>query len=324
MDVGVVSGLGASNAGRESVRQILRARLKSKTLPSNRDDPYRVALLVEGGGMRGVISAGMVDALAAAGLRSAFDLAIGVSAGACNVAALLSDTTVGLVETYAETFATREFIDPRGLWRRRPLIDVTRMVRYVGGSLDAGRFGRARFGQIPWWPVASQISTARPVALTGLESAEDVKLALTASCMLPLLGGRPVTFRGERYIDGGVLDPLGVQTALEWGATHAVLLTTRSAVVQPAVSRLDGIAARYLRSLNPAFVAPYRTRSATYSEHSRQAGAGSIATMQVMTVRVEDSTVLPSRLERDRDVMARAGDAGRTAAERAFAEVCTA
>lgn len=43
--------------------------------------------------MRGVISAGMVDALAAAGIRPLFDLAIGVSAGACNVAALMSDTT---------------------------------------------------------------------------------------------------------------------------------------------------------------------------------------------------------------------------------------
>jgi predicted patatin/cPLA2 family phospholipase len=158
--------------------------------------------------------------------------------------------------------------------------------------------------------------------LTGLESAEEVKLALTASCMLPLLGGRPVTFRGERYIDGGVLDPLGVHTAQEWGATHAVLLTTRSATVQPTASRLDQIAARYLRSLNPAFVAPYRARSATYSEHSRQAGTGAIATMQVMTIRVDDSTVLPSRLERERGVMMRAGEAGRAAAREAIVGVC--
>jgi predicted patatin/cPLA2 family phospholipase len=311
-----------TSAGAESVREVLRSRLRSGTLPANRDDPHRVALLVEGGGMRGVISAGMVDALAAAGVRPAFDLAVGVSAGACNVAALLSDTTTGLVETYAETFATREFIDPRGMWRGRPLIDVTRMVRYVGAGLDEGRFGRALAGQIPWWPVASRVSTARPAPLTGLESAEEVKLALTASCMLPLLGGRPVSFRGERYIDGGVLDPLGIHTALEWGATHAVLLTTRSAAAQSAPSRLDPIAARYLRSLNPAFVAPYRARSAEYSEHSRQAGAGSIAGMQIMAVRVDGLTVLPSRLERDRDVMVRAGQAGRTAAHRAFAQVC--
>lgn len=310
-----------TSTGAEAVREILRTRRQAQTLPSARDDPYRVALLVEGGGMRGVISAGMVDALADAGIRPLFDLAIGVSAGACNVAALMSDTTGGLVDVYADTFATREFIDPRGLWRGRPLIDVTRMVRYVGASLDEGRFGRALAGPIPWWPVASQVSTARPVSLTGLASAEEVKLALTASCMLPLLGGRPVDFRGERYIDGGVLDPLGVQTALAWGATHAVLLTTRSAIVQPAPSRMDVVAARYLRSLNPAFVAPYRARSAAYVEHSRQAGAGSIAAMQVLTIRVHDTTALPSRLERDRDVMVRAGKAGRAAAQEALAQV---
>ena len=53
-------------------------------------DPHRVALVLEGGGMRGVVSAGMTAALERLGLTPCFDLVVGASAGAINGAALLS------------------------------------------------------------------------------------------------------------------------------------------------------------------------------------------------------------------------------------------
>jgi predicted acylesterase/phospholipase RssA len=55
-----------------------------------RPDGARIALAIEGGGMRGAVSAGMVIAVHDLGLTDAFDFVFGASAGALNGVWLLS------------------------------------------------------------------------------------------------------------------------------------------------------------------------------------------------------------------------------------------
>ena len=71
------------------VLEVLRARADSGSAPGARDDPHRVALVIEGGGMRGVVSAAMTSAISRLGLTDCFDLVVGASAGALNGSALL-------------------------------------------------------------------------------------------------------------------------------------------------------------------------------------------------------------------------------------------
>ena len=63
----------------------LRERLEAK---GERDGT--IALVVQGGGMRGVYSMGALAALEEEGLADAFDVVVGSSAGAINGAYLLS------------------------------------------------------------------------------------------------------------------------------------------------------------------------------------------------------------------------------------------
>jgi predicted acylesterase/phospholipase RssA len=64
------------------VVRVLGERGRAGSRPGERSDGFRVALAVEGGGMRGTISAGMAFALDELGLVSAFDAVYGASAGA--------------------------------------------------------------------------------------------------------------------------------------------------------------------------------------------------------------------------------------------------
>jgi len=68
------------------VLRVLEARAAS----GSNDDGARVALVVEGGGMRGAVSGGMGLALHEAGLTRCFDAAYGSSAGGLGAAWLLS------------------------------------------------------------------------------------------------------------------------------------------------------------------------------------------------------------------------------------------
>ena len=60
---------------------VVAARAAAGSRPGARDDGLRVALAIEGGGMRGTISAGMALALHELGLVGAFDAVYGASAG---------------------------------------------------------------------------------------------------------------------------------------------------------------------------------------------------------------------------------------------------
>ena len=70
--------------------QAVAERLRRRALDGGRDDGARLALAIEGGGMRGAVSAGMAIAIDELGLTDAFDAVYGASAGALNGVWLLS------------------------------------------------------------------------------------------------------------------------------------------------------------------------------------------------------------------------------------------
>jgi hypothetical protein len=75
--VGNVSSTPKHDLLNHPVMQVLHNRAKSKSKPGERTDPYKVALSIEGGGMRGCISAGMTAALKDLGLEDCFDVVYG-------------------------------------------------------------------------------------------------------------------------------------------------------------------------------------------------------------------------------------------------------
>ena len=59
------------------VLQIIHERVSSRSKPCERSDPFKVALAIEGGGMRGCVSAGMTAALKDLGMEDCFDVVYG-------------------------------------------------------------------------------------------------------------------------------------------------------------------------------------------------------------------------------------------------------
>src|SRR6266513_787940 len=95
---------------------LLRRRRAEGSRPGQRTDGRRVVLVIEGGGMRGVVSAGMTAAIEQLGFRDAFDEVHGASAGAFNAAFLLGGQAAYLATLYQHGFG-----DPRFVSRRRAL-----------------------------------------------------------------------------------------------------------------------------------------------------------------------------------------------------------
>ena len=247
------------------VAAVLRERAAGRSAPGARDDPHRVALVLEGGGMRGVVSAGMTAALERLGLTRCFDLVVGASAGAINGAALLAGVAQRGAAAYSGPLASRSFVNPAHLLRGRPVIDVGHVLDLAGGLAGDGH-ERVLSSPIALHCIAVDVESADVVDLCGMRSKRALWDALLASSRMPWAGGAPVAVDGRRYLDGGMAAPIPVAEAIAAGATHVLALQTRPhGVPRKSASRLgDRMIERHLRGLNPALVTLYRDRVARY------------------------------------------------------------
>ncbi len=288
----------AMSAFSHPVTTVLLERLASRSLPGARRDGHRVALVLEGGGMRGVVSAGMTAALERCGLTPCFNLVVGSSAGAFNGVALIAGAAREGAATYCGPLASRSFVNPARVLRGRPVIDVSSLLTYSGG-----RHELVLSSPIALHCVATGVESAEPVDLTGMATVQELWDALLASSRMPWAGGAPVEIDGRRYVDGGLAAAIPVAEAIAAGATHVLVLQTRPhGVPRKSASRIaDRLIERHLRGLNPALVIAYRERVPSYerlvediARRSREGGGPPY----VLGIRPAAGTPVVSQLER--------------------------
>jgi predicted patatin/cPLA2 family phospholipase len=296
---------------RHPVADVLRERATGGSLPGARDDPHRVALVLEGGGMRGVVSAGMTAALERLGLTHCFDLVVGASAGAINGAALLAGVAQQGAAAYWGPLASRSFVSPARLLRGKPVMDVNHVLNYAAG-LDAAGHERVLGSPITLHCVAVDVESAGAVVLSGMRSKRELWDALLASSRMPWAGGAPVEIDGRRYLDGGMGSAIPVAEAIAADATHVLALQTRPhGVPRKSASRIgDRLIERHLRQLNLALVTLYRERVAAYErvveDIARRSLDPAAGPPHVLGVRPPAGTPCVGQLERRSAVLATA------------------
>jgi predicted patatin/cPLA2 family phospholipase len=246
------------------VQTILRRRDEGSR-PGARSDGRRVALVIEGGGLRGVVSAGMTAAIEQLGLRDAFDEVHGSSAGAFNGAFLLAGQAAYMAALYQQGFGDPGYVSFARTLRGGPVFDMDYVIDHVWTRRRPLRFDAIEESGIGLHCTATDTETASVVDLTDLTTEAEIRCAMRASSRLPWLAGGPVAFRGMTLLDATLAEAIPVHAATRT-ATDMLVLQTRPRGVDhtplsPAVGRLTD---RYLRAINPALVELRRTRSQRY------------------------------------------------------------
>ena len=257
------------------VLRVLGERARAGSEPGARDDGLRVALAIEGGGMRGTISAGMALALDELGLVSAFDAVYGASAGAITGAWLLSRPQ-GLLG-WTEPAYARAFIRRSALLRGRPVADIRALIEELYQTTFPMDFAAVLASPVEFHPLATDAATGQSTDLRPLcGTPADLRLALRASAALPLLAGPPVQFDGRRFYDAGLSESVPYRTALAQGATHVLVLRSRRGpIAVPEDGRVPARSARViartaLRRETPALRAAFLGRDARLAADDRR------------------------------------------------------
>ena len=294
------------------VLRIILERARAGSLPRDRDDEHVVCLAVEGGGMRGAVSAGMCVVLEATGLIGAFDRIYGVSAGALNGWA----TAVGqaaLSATHYQDAAQRRVINRMRPLLGRPVIDLDLLFEELIAARKPLSFSRLSSGP-ELCVLATSLETLSLRVLKHFTDLDEVTQAVRASAALPRLAGRPPVFRGERMLDGGLIEPIPFETAVTEGASHVLVLRTRPAGYRkPALRELGDVLA--VRD-DPGLLELVRARHGVYNRQAAALEHGPAARRgapHVLQVTVPDRTRLIGRLESDAARVAEAVGLGATA-----------
>jgi predicted patatin/cPLA2 family phospholipase len=291
----------------------------------SRPDGARVALVVEGGGMRGAVSGGMALALHEMGLADAFDAAYGSSAGCLNAMWLVSGRVRDGIPTWTDPSLVHQLISRRRALRRQPVVDVRTLVEERYEQLSPGLFDAVLSSDTELHPIATEVATGQPVDLfPAIRDSRSLRLALRASATLPLLAGPPVEVDGRRLLDAGLSAAIPFRAALEDGATHVLVLRSRreGETAQPPGGVSGALMSRALRRIDPAVERAFMTRAEREAEDERllaEHAADPAREPAILSIRPAPGSPVPSRLERDIDVVRAGLDAGRRAAHEALA-----
>ena len=183
------------------------------------------ALVLEGGAMRCVYTAGFLDSLHET-CSDRFDLIVGVSAGAACGASFAAGQRGRMQDIFLNYLTDNQFLDySRTLKGSKIILDLSYAIREISAThvpLDTQALGKSR--------------TKVYAGLTDVERCDSVYVllekdnaidALIASCNIPFLSRQSVPYEGRRYLDGGLKDPIPVRKAIELGANKIVAVLTQ-------------------------------------------------------------------------------------------------
>lgn len=184
----------------------------------------KTALVAEGGGMRGIFCAGVLDVFFE-NKFDPFDLYIGVSAGACNLASHLSGQHRRNYNIYMDLMTGPEFISLKKFMRGGHLMDLDYLWDTIDVRIPLAVKDIFKKKKKEFIITGTNALSGEPVYIQP--TPENCSLALKASSAVPLLYRHFIDISGIDMVDGGVADPIPVIEAFRRGARNIVIIRTR-------------------------------------------------------------------------------------------------
>ena len=181
------------------------------------------ALIVEGGGSRGVFSFGVTDSFIQASFNP-FDIHFGVSNGAVvQLWYLLKAADYNLDKMLFS--ASKDYVRYSNLIFNKSIMNFEKLYKDANKvfPIDFERLQDHLSGKI-FYVVVSDALTGKPEYIQLSQKNYINEMLATGS--LPVLMKNEITLDGRRKFDGGITDPIPVKKAYEMGAKEIIIIRT--------------------------------------------------------------------------------------------------
>ena len=222
----------------------------------------KVGLVLEGGGLRGIFTAGALDYLMERGVK--FDYVIGVSAGSCNTFQYLGNKKGFLKTCMLESEGKDSFFGVQQMVESHKIVDLDKVFDEYAEmyGFDYKKFMK---NKTEWEMVVTNVKTGKAEYLSDRKDLERAKTISKASCSLPIITS-PKELDGKLYLDGGIADSIPVKRAQEMGCDKVVVICTRRKDKYPHMSDPEKAVVEQLYKKYPKLISTMYRRENVYKK----------------------------------------------------------
>lgn len=268
----------------------------------------RTGLVLEGGGMRGIYTAGVLDVFMEHGIL--FDGVIGVSAGAVHGISYVAGQHGRNIRYYKKYCNDRRFMSYYNLITTGELVGEQFCYHELPDKLEPFDYEAYARSGMEMYVTCSNLETGKAEHLLLEDPKKDVDL-LRASASLPYVS-RIVCTHGMKLLDGGCTDSIPVIAFRKMGFRRLVVVETRhdSYVKEPEKNWLADICYRKY----PQFIRALKRRHLTYNR-TREKIRKLEQEGKIFVIRPSVELTI-GRMESDPEKLQKVYDIGRQDAER--------
>lgn len=205
--------------------------------------PDKAALVVEGGAMRGIFAAGVLDAFIEKQYNP-FQFALGVSAGSTNLIGYLSGDHGRSRKILLDHARRADFINWRRYLKGGHFCDVSWL---WNASFDEVPLNVQHYlnQQVPLYVVTTSVSTGQACYFAVTE--QNMHNLFPASCAIPFAFREFPLIKGEQMTDGGLADSIPVIKAYEDGARDITVILSQPYGYRKRSSRFPALIKPFFR-----------------------------------------------------------------------------
>lgn len=183
----------------------------------------KTGLVLEGGGMRGMFTAGVLDCFMDMDLH--FDEIIGVSAGACHGCSFVSEQRGRAKDITIDYINDKRYCSLYCLVTTGDLFGAKFLYDTIPNQLNLFDDDTFIKNHTKLYATVTNIETGYPEYLHLKDMRNDIE-ALRASASLPLVSNI-VAINGKKYLDGGVSDSIPIKKIEADGLTKNIVVLTQ-------------------------------------------------------------------------------------------------
>lgn len=186
---------------------------------------YDTALVLEGGGLRGVFTCGVLDCFMDHGIR--FPFTVGVSAGACNGLSYMSGQRGRARSSNIDLMDKYHYVGVKYMLTQGCIMDFKLLFEDFPEKIIPYDYPAYFSNPDRFVMVTTNCLTGKAEYLEEKKSSERVMSIVRASSSLPFVS--KITYvDGVPMLDGGIVDSIPVQYALDQGYEHPLVVLTRN------------------------------------------------------------------------------------------------
>ena len=232
------------------------------SMTARQEPSARLGLVLEGGAMRGMYTAGVTDVFMENKIE--FDGAIGVSAGAvfgCNYESRQIGRTIRYNTKYC---CDPRYVGMRSFFRTGDLYNADFDYRQLPEELDPFDVRTFAANPMEFWCVVTDAETGKPYYHQCQTGTGEDMLYMRASASMPA-ASRPVRIGDRLYLDGGIADSIPLAFFQSIGYSRCVVILTQpSDYVKQPQKHFQLI--KHLLRKYPAIADQLETRHTRYNE----------------------------------------------------------